>query len=165
MTPTPPMKNRPLMNAASDRPALTSRAVNAAHQRRDYTPPPAHHSRHWLDGASECARRLVRILGIASEHVRFEVDPVRCKGDFPWSRLTVTDTDGTVYQFAAANNDRNRLLVLAPCPGCAQSVPLIRLDHLADLGDLIEGQTPTKLAAEFYADRGHLPDCPHAATT
>lgn len=141
--------------------SLTGRALAAADQRReDIAEPATWRNPHWAARAEASATALAQLLGVPRAHITVTADRTRAYGAWPWPSLTVT---GSLFQFTAAFNDPDRLMILAPCPRCKQAVPQVRLRHLADLGDLIGGLQPAEPVHEFHADPGHRADCPHAA--
>lgn len=140
--------------------SLTFRALAAAEQRRDDTAEPATwRNPRWAARAEASATALARILGIGREHVAITPDRTRAYGGWPWPKLTITRS---THEFTAAFNDPDQLMILAPCPDCGNQVPLVRLRHLADLGDLIGGCHPDEPEREFHADPGHHHRCQHA---
>jgi hypothetical protein len=140
--------------------SLTMRALAAAEQRRDDIAEPASwRNPRWAARAEASATALARILGVGREQVAITADRTRAYGGVPWPTLTVT---GCTHEFTAAFNDPDQLMILAPCPECGNQVPLVRLRHLADLGDLIGSHRPAEPVPEFLADPGHHHRCPHA---
>lgn len=142
--------------------SLTGRALAAADQRREDTAEPAAwRNPHWAARAEASATALAQVLGVPRAHITITADRTRAYGAWPWPSLTVT---GSLFEFTAAFNDPDQLMILTPCPTCRRQVPQVRLRHLADLGDLIGGHRPDQPVDEFRADPGHRADCPHATT-
>ena len=167
--------------------SLTLRASIAAHNRAAYSWPAAT-SRLWRERAAQLTRLLCSILGVDPACVSAVPDPNRTYLLFEHCdiRLIVADTlldtdppggfpapsDPTVqaggeYQFIAGpRSDRTSvLLLLRPCPECAELVPTYRIATLADLGQIIlaERADPPPLlspdAREFTTDPAHQRGC------
>ncbi len=185
--------NVPECQARSNGLSLTLRASIAAHNRTAVSGPAAT-SRSWRERAAHLTRLTSSILGVDPACVSVMPDPDRTNLLFAYTdiRLIVADTlldtdpsggfptpsdpsvhDGGQYQFiAGARSDRtSALLLLRPCPECAELVPTYRIAALADLGQIIlaERADPPPLlspdAREFTTDPAHQRGCPQRQPT
>jgi len=150
--------------------SLATRARTAAAQAADY---PLFAAR-FSDETSYAVRmrlatNLACLLGIDPVHVTIHDDPARRWGPYVWPLLQVTDPDdGHTYTFTCEPG-HNTFLALGLCPACSGTVPVARIIHLADLGDLLargvgtaeDGDHALHPPAEFDGDPGHDSSCPY----
>jgi hypothetical protein len=118
---------------------LTERARAAAAGRTD-THDPAWSDAHWIARAHRCAQRLALVLAVPVDRVVIEATTMRRYGGWPWPQLTITDA-GATFRFVAMYADPNHITALQPCPFCENEVPTFPISTLADLGDLLSGDT------------------------
>lgn len=167
--------------------SLTLRASIAARNRTAVSGPAAN-SRSWRERVAHLTRLTSSILGVDPACVSAMPDPDRTYLLFAYYEIrlivadTLLDTDppggfpapanpsvpgGAQYQFIAGtrSDQPSVLLLLRPCPECAQLVPTYRIATLADLGQIIlaERADPPPLltpdAREFTTDPAHQRGC------
>ena len=147
---------------------ITARALGAAARRRhDIRSPPTWRDERWAARAEACARELADLLGITHSQVEISPDYTRAYGQWPWPRLTVTETDGTAHRFVGAFNNPDQIFTLGSCPVCGREVPITWLRSLADytvLDATALAQDAFDPVPEFRGDPGHTAACPHART-
>jgi len=148
---------------------ITARALHAAARRRhDTATPPTWSDERWAQRAEACAHELAALLGIAYSQVEITADYTRAYGQWPWPRLTVTESDGATHRFLGAHNNPDQIFTLGTCPACEREVPITWLRSLVDYGAQLDGTGLTDDAfdpvAEFRGDPGHTAACPHAET-
>lgn len=156
-------------------PALTAglaeRAVHAARAHRAADPDGFHH-RHddpaqWNRWArrARVARTIAAALQVGVDRVLVADDPHRIyrtrTGPVPGDLITVTDpVTGRAWQFIpdfTAPGDG--WLLLDPCPGCENEVPVTRVATLGDLGEYLDPDGALHVADEARDEGLHQPGC------
>lgn len=150
------------MTAAPAATASLAERARAAAANRTGTNDPAWHNARWVTRAQRVAARLALILAIPADQITVQASALRRYGGWPWPELTVTDADAS-FRFVAVYCDADQITALEPCPFCEAEVPTFPIRSLADLGDLITGDSEEEPVSAFDQDPGHTPDCLHAA--
>jgi hypothetical protein len=121
----------------------------------------------WRARAARAVRMLAGVLGVDPAQVVAVPDPDRVYGLLALQevRLSVTESHpaeaGPVcegYEFLPEFGMTEAFVMLWPCPGCSNPVPMYRVATLADLGRHLSGPGDPDVE-QFASDPGHAPGC------
>jgi len=156
-------------------PGLVQRAVRAARAHRAADPHRFHHRHDNPETWNRWARRarvahtLATALHVPPDAVLVTDDPHRTyptrTGEVPGDLITVTDpATGSAWRFIPDHTTPGQAwLLLAPCLGCPDEIPVARVATLADLGDHLDPDPACK--AHFTQGNREAADHQSSCTT
>lgn len=142
----------------AERAALALRRTRAADPAiNELTPDPI----SWGHRA-RLARTLSAALGVDPADIVVTEDPVRRYGVHPGYLVTVHAHD-TLYRFIPELGVHGTFLLLRPCWGCGNEVPVAAIASLVDLGRYLDGMPGEgALFSQYFDwDPARAPDCRH----